>query len=772
MEKKTPDNQEISGRLSFQSGKKEMTSSNGKSPKGDAKLQKEIPKKGGPKRKKTIITMVIIAALVVAALIVFFVMRNKSKQAETASAQVQTTPLVKSDLQETIDASGTVASASTTYIYAPQSLTVDSISVKLGDIVTAGQTLTQLDTTTVEQEIATQELNIKSAEANLSSSEQSAANSQRSAAASLRSAKTDLQLAEESYERQKAKVTAQQGLDQKVLANNPTVEADTTNQLVEVVQEETSADSTLSESEQSALDSSVRQAKLELEAAENTYSDLLADQGNVTAVKQAQLELEAAQLTYDNAQSGYSTENSVASAQLDLQVAQNNLQEVSLQQNNKVTTADLDLRSAENNYTNASNAYYAASDVIETTDPTTGAVTTSVNENKQKLYETMQSAAISLEKQKVSYNDTMLSRDSAMASAQEQVTKAQLSVDNVGKDTENTKTNAEEALTKAKLNYDNAVSNSSESLQSAAEAVEKAKISYQSALTSQSESLDSAKSSLVKAESSYQSALINTQSSTSTASSQISIEQQQLQLQTLQDTLADTTVRSPVGGTVTYVNVEDGATASGLIFVVEDTDDLIVNTTVGESDINSLSVGQSVQIQTDNTGDDVFKGTIIQISNAATKDSTGATSSSTNVTFDVVISITDKDSRLKIGMNATLSIVVNEATNVYAVETDLVTTRGDKSFIEVKEGEGTKQIEVTTGLETDTMTEISSPELKEGLEIVSGTAAAATDVSTSTDEQMPGGMDGGMGGMTGGGGGGGGGGGMGGGMGGGPPGQA
>ena len=111
-------------------------------------------------------------------------------------------------------------------------------------------------------------------------------------------------------------------------------------------------------------------------------------------------------------------------------------------------------------------------------------------------------------------------------------------------------------------------------------------------------------------------------------------------------------------------------------------------------------------------------------------------------------------------MNTQLSIVIAEAKDVFAVPTEAVSTRGERSFIQVQNepGEEAQQIPVETGMETDTMTEIRSQQLREGMEVLTGSEFSGqtggmdipSEGGNRGDMPMGGGMNGGGGGMPGG----------------------
>ncbi len=218
-----------------------------------------------------------------------------------------------------------------------------------------------------------------------------------------------------------------------------------------------------------------------------------------------------------------------------------------------------------------------------------------------------------------------------------------------------------------------------------------------------------------------------------TTTSRINIEIQKINLEKQVQTLKDATLTAPVDGTVTLVNAKAGESAAGLLFIVEDTDNLIVKTAIGEYDISLIKLGLPVSIKTDSTGDKQFTGTITKIAPTAMRDANGKISSS-NVQFETEVAMTNADENVRIGLNVRLTIRLNEKKDVYAVPYEAVTTdtNGAKwvSVLEstTKNGktvDSIRGIQVMTGMETDMEIEIQSDALKDGLAIITGTTEAA-----------------------------------------------
>lgn len=198
----------------------------------------------------------------------------------------------------------------------------------------------------------------------------------------------------------------------------------------------------------------------------------------------------------------------------------------------------------------------------------------------------------------------------------------------------------------------------------------------------------------------------------------------QIALQRLQKQLADSTVTAPISGTVTVVDAKLGAPASGLLFVIEDTDNLVVKTKVREYDVSTVKEGMPVDVKSDATGDTIFNGQVQKIYPAAVKATDGTTKDEGTVEFETEVALTSKDTGLRVGMNVRLGVTTGEKKGVYYVPFDSVTTNADgKNIIYItkqqEEGKMTaEEIPVTTGMETDFYIEISGDQLADDVQVI------------------------------------------------------
>lgn len=207
---------------------------------------------------------------------------------------------------------------------------------------------------------------------------------------------------------------------------------------------------------------------------------------------------------------------------------------------------------------------------------------------------------------------------------------------------------------------------------------------------------------------------------------QISAQSQadQLTLKSLINDLNESTLTAPISGTVTALYAKEGMPGNGLMAVIEDTDNLIVKTTVREYDIANVKEGMPAIIKSDSTKEQEFDARVERISPAAAKDADGTTKSDGNVEFETEVALLSKDSGLRVGMNVRLNIIIEKKENVFSVPFDAVITDPEGQNIVYaarfgEDGRGTAEpVPVTTGMETDFYIEVESESLQEGDQII------------------------------------------------------
>jgi HlyD family secretion protein len=125
-------------------------------------------------------------------------------------------------------------------------------------------------------------------------------------------------------------------------------------------------------------------------------------------------------------------------------------------------------------------------------------------------------------------------------------------------------------------------------------------------------------------------------------------------------------IRSPVNGTVVNRNVDVGQTVAAslqaptLFTIAQDLTNMQVDTNVDEADIGRMKTGQTATFTVDSYPGETFTAQVFQVRNAAT-------TVQNVVTYDVVLRVKNPDLKLKPGMTANVSIVIDEKDGVLKV---------------------------------------------------------------------------------------------------------
>ena len=135
----------------------------------------------------------------------------------------------------------------------------------------------------------------------------------------------------------------------------------------------------------------------------------------------------------------------------------------------------------------------------------------------------------------------------------------------------------------------------------------------------------------------------------------------ELSMESLQDTMNNYTVTSPISGTIIEKSgkVGDALSAGSDLCTIYDLSYLEMTINVDELQVSSLSVGQTVQVTADAVPDKTYEGTVTRVSMKG--DTSGGTT-----TYPVTVRIDEIDG-LRPGMNANAEIVVAQAKNALAV---------------------------------------------------------------------------------------------------------
>lgn len=199
-------------------------------------------------------------------------------------------------------------------------------------------------------------------------------------------------------------------------------------------------------------------------------------------------------------------------------------------------------------------------------------------------------------------------------------------------------------------------------------------------------------------------------------------------------------ITSPIDGIIISKAVEEGQTVAAsystptLFTIAQDLTDMRVIADVDEADIGEVEVGQRVSFTVDAYPGETFEGQVTQVRLEATTESNV-------VTYEVVISASNKDLKLKPGLTANVTIFTLERNNIVSVPTKALRFTPTKEMLNpgekiedcqgahkvwVREGKTLKAYAVKTGITNGTRTQIVSG-IKEGAEVIVEMKAPSAD---------------------------------------------
>ena len=655
------------------------------------------------KKKKILsITCGVLAVVVVGSY--FALNRNNAVQ-----AMVSTETLQQMDLQNTVSLSGVVESQSGRKVYSTLSYLVEQVNVQVGDVVQQGDVLAQLKTDDLQMDIAQQ---------------QAAVNASKNQSAH------QIEVSRKAYEN--AKENYENGLDSGALSAEQGV---------------TSAEYSVEQAQQQ-----LKAAKAAVYDAKENYR-VTRDQleGNITdaeeALRDAEEALGDAQAAYNDAVAGQESAKKEAAALFeqktadykkaaeewahlegtylaDIETEKVNVKDAKDALDNKYPTPP---KEGEDGY-----ADYIASDEFKAYQESEGKLRTAretyvqQKSNFQNIQQVYNQAQTDYQNQLASIASSASGAMSGVASAQSGVAAAEAQLD-AAQDARNGASMAqlEQGVDSAKRGVDSA------QLQKeiAQNQVSNAKDQREASNNAIEQQIDSLKDSLVGSQIAAQ-----------------STQSQEIAIQKMQNTLEDATITAPVSGVVTAVYAKVGEPGNGLLFVVEDTQSLKINTKIKEYDVANIREGMSVVIKSDATGDQEISGTVTYIAPAAVKTEAGNTQTGgndSNVEFEAEVQVNDPNCGLRIGMNTRLTVLLEEKQDVFGVPYDAVVEKADGSTVvyaaveQQNSGKNSSyvvtEIPVTTGLETDFYIEISGGEVTPGMAVISNPQSVTPGMEVTPD---------------------------------------
>ena len=208
---------------------------------------------------------------------------------------------------------------------------------------------------------------------------------------------------------------------------------------------------------------------------------------------------------------------------------------------------------------------------------------------------------------------------------------------------------------------------------------------------------------------------------------QAQLDQAQAALASAELDLGYTTIYSPVDGIVVSRNVDVGQTLAAtfqtpiLFMIAQDLTQMQVNANVSESDIGGVKEGTGANFRVDAYPKQFFEGVVTQVRNAPI-------SIQNVVTYDVVITVSNPELKLKPGMTANVTIVTSRKEHPLRVPNGTLRFRMPNVPLDKKatrvwvldSDNQPRQVDVTTGIADSLSTEIADGVLKEGDRVIVG----------------------------------------------------
>jgi HlyD family secretion protein len=207
------------------------------------------------------------------------------------------------------------------------------------------------------------------------------------------------------------------------------------------------------------------------------------------------------------------------------------------------------------------------------------------------------------------------------------------------------------------------------------------------------------------------------------AEAQAQVDQARVALELAELSLENATLRAPVDGLVSKVNMTPGEAAPTLEPPIILLDDSAFHMTVAvdEIDVGRLKEGQKVEVSVEALSQVALTGSVRSIAPVATLE--GGI-----VTYDVIIDLTPTEAPIRTDMTANATVVVEELTDVLQIPTWVVRVDQDtgQTYVQRRVGNDTERVDVELGARYEGVAQVISG-LSPGDEIVRLEDSAAFD---------------------------------------------
>jgi multidrug efflux pump subunit AcrA (membrane-fusion protein) len=183
----------------------------------------------------------------------------------------------------------------------------------------------------------------------------------------------------------------------------------------------------------------------------------------------------------------------------------------------------------------------------------------------------------------------------------------------------------------------------------------------------------------------------------------------------------ETPITAPVGGIIYSVNsyVGQQITTSTSLATLGNGGELEITAKLPERYLSKVEVGSKATFSTAAWPQESAEATVIRVSPSV---------NATNRTFEVTLSIKEKDSRLKEGMYVTLKLVTEKIDNCLTISTDSITTYLGEPVVYIVEEGKAKRVSITTSSSDDNRSVVTSGLEGDEMVIVAGSVVDGSQV--------------------------------------------
>ena len=373
------------------------------------------------------------------------------------------------------------------------------------------------------------------------------------------------------------------------------------------------------------------------------------------SIKQSQINVEVAEASLKNTQISYqaaldANHIAVQTAQLDIQSSQQSVDAAAVSADNTAASADNTERTGNSSIESAQLALEKAQDSFNFS---IAQAQLSLNQANDQL-------------------SIVRSRDNSSIAATDKLTQLEYSGENAALSYNSTVAAATNSLESATASLSEADAQAQANNENAGNSYKQALISYNQALMSQSKIYWSTLSSLQKAKATIQSTVL------SISTSQKQVELAKISLETASKYLNNSSILAPFDGIIlasTYNKGEIAANNSTAITIASS--DFLVKSSVNETDISKVAVGNKVTLSFDAYPEQEFEAEVADIS--------GAPTVLNNITSYAITARLKNTDKLKLfyGLTTNLTVITAEAKNALIVPVQAVYTENGKQYVDV-----------------------------------------------------------------------------------------